>query len=171
MRLSHLTAGRVAGVLLLKHQRRATNSLPLEIDSYLDAVGDLDEGNSLTHPVIFTVEGHCPFDLTWAVPLPVIVKVSVSGLDTPRIVNVPGISKVAGPVCTTLSEWNVIIGSCLTLKKSLLFNLPSFIPLPVFTLSAWILMSKTPVVTSGDVKVIAASHLSKVPSIATDAFT
>src|SRR6516162_1002445 len=32
-------------------------------------------------------------------------------------------------------------------------------------------MSKTPVVTSVDVKVRAASHLSKVPFMATDAFT
>src|SRR6266702_548260 len=32
-------------------------------------------------------------------------------------------------------------------------------------------MSKTPVVTSGDAKVRVASHLSKVPSIATEAFT
>jgi len=33
------------------------------------------------------------------------------------------------------------------------------------------LTSKTAVVTSGDVKVRVASHLSKVPPIATDAFT
>src|ERR1700758_2551884 len=32
-------------------------------------------------------------------------------------------------------------------------------------------MSRTPVVTSGEVKVRVASHLSKVPSIATEAFT
>src|SRR5271167_5119131 len=32
-------------------------------------------------------------------------------------------------------------------------------------------MSNTPVVTSGDVNVRVASHLSKLPSIATDAFT
>jgi hypothetical protein len=33
------------------------------------------------------------------------------------------------------------------------------------------LTSKTPVVTSGDLNAKVASHLSKVPSIATDAFT
>src|SRR5258708_39048564 len=32
-------------------------------------------------------------------------------------------------------------------------------------------MSRTPVVTSGDAKVRVASHLSKVPAIATEAFT
>jgi hypothetical protein len=49
------------------------------------------------------------------------------------------------------------------------FSLPSFMPLPVFTRSAGILMSKTPVQTSGDVNVSAASHLSKLPLIATEA--
>ena len=57
-------AGKVAGRLLLKHQRRPADSLPLEVDSHLNAVGDLDEGDALIHPVILTVEGHCPFDLT-----------------------------------------------------------------------------------------------------------
>jgi hypothetical protein len=55
-------AGEVAGYLLLKHQRRPANSLPLEVDSHLDAVGDPDEGNALIHPVVLTIEGHCPFD-------------------------------------------------------------------------------------------------------------
>ena len=48
--------------LLLEDQRRPADSLPLEINSHLDAVGDLDEGNALIHPVVPTVEGHCPFD-------------------------------------------------------------------------------------------------------------
>src|SRR5580704_10022256 len=56
-------------------------------------------------------------------------------------------------------------------KKSLPFNLPSFRPLPVFTLAASTLMSKTPVVTSADVKFRVESHFSKTPSIGTDALT
>src|SRR5215471_1446839 len=44
-------------------------------------------------------------------------------------------------------------------------------PLPVSTLAALILMSRTPLVASGEVKTMDASHLSKVPSIATDAST
>ena len=94
-----------AGWLFLKNQGRTADALHLEVDTHLDAVGDLDEGNAAVHSVVLTVEGHCPFDLAYACPLaPVTVNVSVSGLDTPRIVKVPGISKVLGPVCTTLSE-------------------------------------------------------------------
>src|SRR5215469_5767615 len=64
-----------------------------------------------------------------------------------------------------------MVGFCFTSKKSLPFNFPFFMPLPVSTLSAWILMSRTPVDTSGDVKVSEASHLSNFPLIATDAST
>ena len=49
--------------LWLKDQRRTADSLPLEVDSHLDAVGDCDEGNTFSHPVVLTVEGHCPFNL------------------------------------------------------------------------------------------------------------
>src|SRR6516162_11871595 len=62
-------------------------------------------------------------------------------------------------------------GACSASKKSLLFSFPSFMPLPVFTLAASILTSKTPDSAAVDVNVSAASHLSKVPSIGTDAFT
>ena len=51
-------AGTVAGCLLLKVQRRPADSLPLEVDSHLDGVGDLNEGNIFGHPVVLTVEGH-----------------------------------------------------------------------------------------------------------------
>jgi hypothetical protein len=49
---------------LLKDHRRAADSLRLEGDSYLDAVGDLDERNAAVHPVVFAVEGQCPFNLS-----------------------------------------------------------------------------------------------------------
>src|SRR5271165_7417012 len=62
-------------------------------------------------------------------------------------------------------------GSSLALKKSLLFSFSSFMPLPVSTEAAWILMSKTPVVTSVEGNVIVASHLSNFPAIATEALT
>src|SRR5215469_640818 len=64
----------------------------------------------------------------WPVPFPESVRCSVSGLDVPRIVNVPGRSKVLGPVCTTFVELNVIYGSCSTLKKSLLISFPILHP-------------------------------------------
>jgi hypothetical protein len=48
--------------LLLKVHRRPANSLCLEVHGHLDTVCDLDEGNAAVHPVILTVESHCPFD-------------------------------------------------------------------------------------------------------------
>src|SRR6267143_4202060 len=44
-------------------------------------------------------------------------------------------------------------------------------PLPVSTVAAWILTSRTPVVSSGDVKVKVASHLSNLPAIFTEDLT
>src|SRR6516162_1885726 len=62
-------------------------------------------------------------------------------------------------------------GSSFALKKSLPRSLSSFMPLPVSTLAASILISKTPVEGSVDVNVSVASHFLNVPSIGTDAFT
>src|SRR6516165_11621758 len=62
-------------------------------------------------------------------------------------------------------------GSSFALKKSLPRSLSSFIPLPVSTLAASILISRTPVEGSVDVNVSVASHFLNVPSIGTDAFT
>jgi hypothetical protein len=45
------------------------------------------------------------------------------------------------------------------------------VPLPISTLSAWILTLRAPVVASADAKVKAASHLSNLPTIATEALT
>src|SRR5262252_10980835 len=105
------------------------------------------------------------------VPLPDTVNTNFSGLDTPRIVKSPSTSNVSGPVCTSFVDLNVINGFCSTAKKSLPFSLPFFIPLPVSTLAAWILISSTPVVSSGEVNVSVASHLSNFPAILTDDFT
>jgi hypothetical protein len=41
----------------------------LKGDRYLDAVGDLDEGNAAGHPELLTVEGHCPFNAALACAL------------------------------------------------------------------------------------------------------
>src|SRR5215471_15870883 len=62
-------------------------------------------------------------------------------------------------------------GSSFALKKSLLLSLSSFIPFPVSTLAASILISKIPVDGSVDVKVSVASHFLKFPLIGTDALT
>src|SRR5215471_9066660 len=105
------------------------------------------------------------------VPLPARVRCKVSGLETPRMVNVPCTSKVSGPVCTIWVERNVINGSSATLKKSLLFSSSFLSPLPVFTLAAWICTSNTALSTAVDVNVRDAFHWSNVPSMVTDAFT
>src|SRR5271157_1533272 len=49
--------------LWFENQRRPADALPLEVDSHLNAVGDLDEGNAAVHPVILAIKGHCPFNL------------------------------------------------------------------------------------------------------------
>ena len=56
-------------------------------------------------------------------------------------------------------------------KKSLLFSLPSLMPLSVLPLAVWTLMSNTPVVTSGDVNIKVASHLSNLPAMEIDDLT
>jgi hypothetical protein len=52
--------------LLLKDKRRTSGSLRLEVDSHVDAVADVDEGNAFIHPVVLTVEDHGPFNLALA---------------------------------------------------------------------------------------------------------
>jgi len=54
--------------LLLQIQGRPADSLRLEINSDLDPVSDLDEGNAFVHPVLLAVEGHRPLNGTRACP-------------------------------------------------------------------------------------------------------
>src|SRR5580698_7991697 len=67
-----------------------------------------------------------------------------------------------------LVDLKVIKGDSFALKKSLPFNLLSFIWLPVLTLSASISMSKTALLTSLDENLMLASHFSKIPLIETE---
>jgi hypothetical protein len=46
--------------------RRATDSAIREVDVDVDAVGDLNEGNTAVHPVLFPVESHIADDLARA---------------------------------------------------------------------------------------------------------
>jgi hypothetical protein len=55
--------------LLLKSQRRTADSLLLEVEIYVDVVGDLDERNFLVHPEVLTVEDHLALNLAWTCPL------------------------------------------------------------------------------------------------------
>ena len=52
--------------LLLRDQRRPTDSFCLEVDSYVDMVGDLDERNTAVNSVVLTVEDHGPLNLARA---------------------------------------------------------------------------------------------------------
>ena len=49
--------------LLLKDHWRPTDSLRLDVDSHIDAVADVNEGNAFIHPVVLTVEDHGPLNL------------------------------------------------------------------------------------------------------------
>ena len=40
------------GLLLLKGQRRPADSLPLQVESSVDMVGDFDKRNAAVHPVV-----------------------------------------------------------------------------------------------------------------------
>src|SRR5580765_3820367 len=51
------------GWLPLEYHGRSAYSLPFEIDHHFDTVSDLNQRNALIHPVILTVESHCPLNL------------------------------------------------------------------------------------------------------------
>jgi hypothetical protein len=53
----------LSGWLLLKDDRRPADSIRLERDGHLDAIGDFDEGDAAVHPVVLTVEVQCPANL------------------------------------------------------------------------------------------------------------
>ena len=54
---------------LVKDHRRPADSFPFEVDGDLDTVGNFDKRNSFVHPVVFTIEGHCPLNRARACPL------------------------------------------------------------------------------------------------------
>jgi hypothetical protein len=54
------------GRLLLKYYRRSAYSLAFEVDYHFNTVGDLYQRNAFMHPIILTIEGHRPFNLTRA---------------------------------------------------------------------------------------------------------
>ena len=48
--------------LVLQGHGRSADSLGFEIDTHLDPVGDLNEGNAAVHPVLLTVKCHRPLN-------------------------------------------------------------------------------------------------------------
>jgi hypothetical protein len=56
-------------LLLLKHHRRPTDSLPLEVHDHFDAISDFDERNAAVHTVVLPVESHGAGNRALAGPL------------------------------------------------------------------------------------------------------
>jgi hypothetical protein len=60
--------GEASWQLFLYVHRRPADALAIEVDFHLDAVSDLDEGDSAVHPVVFAVEGQYSLDVAFACP-------------------------------------------------------------------------------------------------------
>ena len=108
----------------------------LKGDRYLDAVGDLDEGNAAVHPVVLAVKGHCPFNAAFACAFAGKYKVQRLGFGHTANSEGPLNIKGGGTGLHNLGGVKRDVRINLESKKSLLFNLSSFMPLPVFTESA-----------------------------------
>src|ERR1700722_9493309 len=131
----------------------------------------LMKGMPLVMPYSLRSKAMVPSRLPVGVPLLSLVRVSFSVLVTPRIVKLPSMSNVFGPVWTIFVDWKVIKGDSFALKKSCPFNLLSFTWLPVLTLSASISISKTALLISLDENLMLAFHFSKTPLIETEEST
>src|SRR5438552_6109391 len=57
-----------AGRLWLESNWRPADALRFKVDSHLNAVRNLNEGNTAVHPIVLAVEGHCPVNLARAGP-------------------------------------------------------------------------------------------------------
>ena len=95
---------RSPGRLLLKNYRRPADSLPLEVDGYFDAVGDLDERYAAVHPIVLAFERHCPFNGACACPLIGNRKQQLLGFSRSAMVESPSTSIVSGLIRTDFVE-------------------------------------------------------------------
>jgi len=73
-------------------ERRAGNSRTLQMKSYIDVVGNLDERDSFVHPITLPVKDDGPLNLAGAGPLTRNSKCEFSGLETSRVVKIPSAS-------------------------------------------------------------------------------
>ena len=72
-------------MLFLKYYWRSADTFSCEVDGDLDTVSDLDERNAAIHPNSLRSNAIVPLIEPSPVPLPVMVKLSFSGLVTPQI--------------------------------------------------------------------------------------
>ena len=54
------------GLEFLNGKGRAADALPLQVNTYFNAVGDFYEGYAASHAKLFAVEGHGPLNLASA---------------------------------------------------------------------------------------------------------
>lgn len=91
--------------LLLEYQWRSADALAFQLHRHLYSVRDLYKWNLLVKSEVPTIEDQRPVDRTVARAVAGNGEsISVSGLETPRSLKVPGTSKVSGPVCTIFVE-------------------------------------------------------------------
>ena len=76
----------------------------MEVNIDFNAIGNVNEGDTAIHAVVLAVKSHHALDFAEPVPSPETVRLRVSGFETPRIVNVPGMLNVFGPVCVIFVE-------------------------------------------------------------------
>ena len=53
---------KATSLLLLKGNRRSADPRCMEVDSYFNAVGNLNKGNAAVHSILLAVEGHGSLD-------------------------------------------------------------------------------------------------------------
>lgn len=105
--------------LLLEDEGRPADSLYLEVDGHLDAVGDFDQGNAFIHSVIFTIEGHRPCDRSRARSCPGKRKVQLLGFGNSADRKVAIHFKSCGTRLDDLGGLECYVGICFRIEKIL----------------------------------------------------
>jgi len=157
--------------LLLENWWRTADTAPLQSNIYLYAVGDLDERDAARHAVVFAIKSHGAVETAGGCSFAIARESEFLRLGNAANGEVTLDVKGVWAGLNDFRGFEVIKGDSLTLKKSLPFNLLSFIWLPVLTVPASISMSKAALLTSLDENLMLAFHFSKMPLIETEEST
>ena len=84
--------------VIVENWRRAADTAPLQSHLYLYAIGDLDEGNTTGHAVLFAIKSHDAVETARRCSFALARKIEFSFFVTPRMVKLPSTSNVFGPV-------------------------------------------------------------------------